>query len=390
MFYFGYHATITVVFGSRHPTSAMIRQADDELLWFEAPARSQPVSLTKDSARVSKMQLVTPTSGWALTPEGLLWTSDGGTTWRDISPGSVSGHAPIAGVGFFGHHGWVMRERYQRQACSLVVDRTANNGKSWTRAIAAREPIDCSGDTVDISSPDARSVFAMAQCACLLGGGNLLASHDGGRTWEAPGQGTGGVITFISSTDGWATGGTTGPTPLWRTTTGGTTWSTQHIARPSNVRGQAYYTAPSFTSPTTGWLEVTYASSTSHVAWYHTTDRGNRWRLATVITVAGDASDRTVVSAVTPGDRLLTVLNRRLLSTANGHTSTIQLPHRVSSDTRAVTSLDFATPTLGWAQVAVGNCLDFKTDCINATLLYQTHDGGHTWQLLTPTFVSGQ
>ena len=148
--------------------------------------------------------------------------------------------------------------------------------------------------------------------------------------------------------------------------------------------GQPYYTTPVFTSSTQGWFSVTYLdqSHPSHLAWFHTTDSGATWKLSTLIVTPPGAYD--VATAVTPGNRLLAVPKRNLLSTVNGSATLIRLPRQVAGKNRGIMSLDFTTPTIGWAQVYAGACLDFKSDCVQATLLYQTRDGGKTWQLLKP------
>ena len=91
---------------------------------------------------------------------------------------------------------------------------------------------------------------------------------------------------------------------------------------------------------------------------------------------------------MTPGGVLVAMPRiNRLYRTIEGKTTTITPRgfRGVGPSDAVPVTISFTSPADWWITIQASVCLDFKSDCINATLLYQNHDGGHTWQLLKPT-----
>lgn len=185
--------------------------------------------------------------------------------------------------------------------------------------------------------------------------------------------------------------------PLLRTTDGGASW--QDVTPPT----ESFYSSATL-YPLDGqnaWLSMTNgdtgtASNVERL--YRTYDGGKTWQLLTLPIIS--------VNYMTFVDRnhgwLLGVNNAReanpslLFSTSDGGKTWQQLSGNPSSAIGALpqeTRIQFINPHTGWliapTMKRVGNILEPVQDGQN---LYVTHDGGHSWQHLSPpaTFKSMQ
>ena len=165
---------------------------------------------------------------WAAGQAGLIWHSDdGGRTWQPQQSGATRQLLSIAfvnlqrglAVGDFGR-----------------LLRTEDGGKTWTR-IALPQNIKLPPDvaeTVDPGDVVLNSIAFTDPDHVWIAGefGVILASTDGGLTWESqdsPVQSTLFGIFFADQQRGWAVGL---ESTLLRTTDGGKTWQKQEIETP--------------------------------------------------------------------------------------------------------------------------------------------------------------
>src|SRR5574341_277921 len=206
----------------------------------------QPVTVTA-------VHMLDANTGWAVAAGGtgdpddhLLRTTDGGATWRDVTPPENNDpSAPLAkaAIGFFLDAGTAWVAYYDRTAgpavVSPVVWRTTDAGQTW----AASQTLDVSDG--EFYSPS-DMVFVDGRTGWLLahaGAGMMhdyvfvFATSDGGQTWNRivdpfmdtlPQSCGKTAMIFADAQTGWVTGDCQGVQPgapyLQKTVDAGRTW----------------------------------------------------------------------------------------------------------------------------------------------------------------------
>jgi photosystem II stability/assembly factor-like uncharacterized protein len=329
------------------------------------------------------MKLVTANSGWVSTGNHVLWTSDAGAAWKEITPPDS---AAIHGVFFLDTaHGWVLRSR---AAQAPEMARTSDGGATWQAAgfplgaeDAARFGGSAALDFVDVSHgwamlrQIANSNFSI---------GILFATSDGGANWKklaAPPVGD--PVRFVTRTDGWVAGGPTG-NKLYVTRDGGNTWS---AARVPEIAAQAEvrYSLPAFQNSTDGVLAARYLSPDhSSVTVLETRDGGKTWQARGA--PAGTGSERSPAVALVDGHAIeVSSSHAGLLTTAVDQYPAVS-DGLLSRDANVV-SADFVSTRQGWILAQEGHCAGYKTDCSQQTKLLATSDSGKTFHDITPRWI---
>jgi photosystem II stability/assembly factor-like uncharacterized protein len=339
---------------------------------------------------VRAAQLVTATRGWVLTPKGLVWTDDGGTAWRDITPPQAAALG-VRGVFFLdGMHGWVVASSGSAAGSDVALGafRTADGGRTWTSARVA---------TSSAANADAYSGPAWVRFVDDLHGwvlvkdvsssnfsfGRLYRTKDGGRSWtelEAP---LGDPITFVDQQTGWSAGGPAGDR-LFVTRDAGRTWKRQKVQAPSGTAGDRIaYALPAKAGDALVLPVTLTAGAGATVAWYLSRDAGRTWRLANRVATADQLSPGVQVPvAVAGSDTWVSMLpsSRRLVRLRHdGATLAVQAPATAPA---GVQELQFATGTVGWALAASGTC-PAGGPCAPGRVLFHTSDGGSSWREVT-------
>jgi photosystem II stability/assembly factor-like uncharacterized protein len=158
----------------------------------------------------------------------LLWTEDGGGSWRDISP-DPAGQEDIIGVHFKDQgQGWLASRGFAGNgSLSLSIYRTPDAGKTWLEI-----PIDefSTSETWEIESGDFEFLDGnVGWLALKLHSGNnfsfgrLLATNDGGRTWQERDLPLGEPVVFQDALHGWTAGGP--GDQVFYTEDGGESWT---------------------------------------------------------------------------------------------------------------------------------------------------------------------
>lgn len=347
---------------------------------------------------VQAMQLVAPGQGWALTDQRLLWTSDGGRQWFDVTPADVTPlpgypNLPVTGVYFLdAGYGWLVTAASpaaaDTPAATLWVYATADGGLTWQSSqLATYAQVDA--PTIYGGGLVAQTQFLDAQTGWVLVNvipsmntrlGELFQTTDGGLTWQKLAIPMGGQVRFASSTVGWAT---LGPThwvddQFFMTQDGGLSWS------PVSLDGLAAgvgYDRPTFFDPLAGVLPARLADEQgliTGVAFYVTQDGGTSW------VPSGSWSDPAVAdfglaapiptAASSPSHFVIAVHGATLYVTQDGgqNWQTIT-PNGLTAE--GLVALAFTDENHGWALGGSGACLCY---------LLATADGGRNWTLLNP------
>lgn len=352
--------------------------------------RFSPRTKTKGSivADAVKVELLAPNptsgleaeaAGWAATGRGLSSTSDGGISWSSISPADLSPEQ-IRGVRIMGTNGWLVAatgDPTQR----LALYRTADAGATWTATpLPARPDVDVAAKaTIEVA--DDTHVFIglrLEPNRWSLSRGLLLRSSDGGVTWAKTMLPAAGEISFPTAQDGWLVGGLARER-LYASHDGGRKWKAVRPKAAISGAASITYALPTFSSETEGVLPVSLAAGARSTLAFETTyDGGRSWYVAAKVRIGKSLRfASSVPSAVIDPDLWLAAVGKRLVAVTDGgltKTTVGTLPGTVSG-------LQFASGTIGWAQVP-GACAAKTRVC--PIKLFATADGGITWVRLRP------
>jgi photosystem II stability/assembly factor-like uncharacterized protein len=177
---------------------------------------------------LAAVEFASAQQGWVAGSGQILATSDGGQTWQ----AQYSGPAKLDQVDFIdAAHGWAVGPN--------AVLTTSDGGKTWTSLPEPCTPL----RSVHFVTPELGYAIAGgsgvrldAGVPATAAGGVLLATTDGGRSWQqVPGApASAETVCFASPSDGFL--GT--PGRIWRSTDGGRLW-TVSFTEPPRAPGAA-------------------------------------------------------------------------------------------------------------------------------------------------------
>ena len=341
--------------------------------------------------------LTDPAHGWAVSADRLRVTADGGSTWRDVTPpgGFATADADrLLGVDFVdAQHGWIaINEAFTSgtDASYGRVDiwRTADAGRTWARTQLPKARFAVFGEimpAVQFDFLDATHGFAFQSGNAAKGknDSDLFWTADGGQTWSADrstGSGSVGIegsVAFATADDGVIVNAWHGAGVV-ETHDGGRTWADAVLAGPAgSPSGQLVFGQPVFLDGRTGLMTFPRPNDTlGDIPVYRTTDAGSSWSPAATIP-AGVAA----VSFLDP-QRWIAVSGTEVFRTTDGGQTWAR--SRAAGPPGIPDSFLMTDAQHGSALVAMGVCLDFKSNCSSRTGLYATVDGGSTWTQLWP------
>jgi photosystem II stability/assembly factor-like uncharacterized protein len=272
-------------------------------------------------AQERTMQLLAPSTGWALGNGRLFWTADNGERWIDITPGRAG--TKIADV-FFRDviNGWVLLESNAGDGMiRVVLATTSDGGHIWSFAdipIPKQFPDELSGaGWVDFADAEHGWVVLKNHTSSAFSTARLIQTMDGGSKWqELPQAPLGAPVVFVNSTDGWLAGdsGTGGSGNMYRTRDAGRTWQGADLQHPSAAGlVSAAYGTLRFTDAKHGSVPVTFSpiSGQSTLVLFTTSDGGSTWHAAQVLHVPNRYGESPLPSAVV--DSTLLVLRSATL-----------------------------------------------------------------------------
>lgn len=339
----------------------------------------------------TSLQMFSPTVGWALSWDldsarnRVLRTSDGGSTWSDLTPSGIDGDDSGVVASFLDEsHAWVAwPHRRSDTTTTVTVFATTDRGRSWRSNRFTSTP----GWDGQVQFVDPRHGWAVAVIAAGLGHDpvEVWRTRDGGRTWRPVSASSdpyfpdlprstpkalppcGATATFVDRSTGFAVGGCPNRNELFVTHDAGRSWLRIRMFPPPPEGGGPG--VPSFSSPLHGFLPVFGPQGQGVVRLYFTHDGGRSWtraRLPVEIIEAGPAfSDPRHGWFYGEG---------KVYTTADGGA------HWSSFSTNlclAGSNLEFVDLLHGWA---------FSQDPEDPFLL-RTEDGGRSWTTLPATIT---
>jgi hypothetical protein len=169
------------------------------------------VTLSNDQ-NLREVQLLSTSAGWVLRGNQLLWTADAGRSWRYVSP-THNGQYDILGVHFnSASQGWLAsRNADDHGALSLSVYNTMDAGETWSEVsfsnFSPGETWEIESATFEFLDDEVGWLALQLHSGNNFSFGRLLATVDGGRTWQERELPLGEPVTFQDAEIGWTAGG---------------------------------------------------------------------------------------------------------------------------------------------------------------------------------------
>jgi photosystem II stability/assembly factor-like uncharacterized protein len=355
--------------------------------WPSATPKGATASRTATSAIVipsfQQIFMIDANNGWALADQGIVRTSDGGSTWRDASPAGAIGFSVGSSAMFLDQStGWVL--------IAGSIHRTTNGGASW---ISSPAPF-VNGS---IFFADVNNGFALEHLSGGMGKESIAfyQTTDGGVSWsrnftnepglpdartDIPLSGHKTGMVFLDGSRGWISGDSfrEGTFYLYKTTDGGRTWSQQSATLPPDFATSTIIVrAPKFFDANNGILPISLLDSGGNALYLlQTHDAGETWTIANNSATDG-YSMRT--DCPTMSDCFSWTNTHFIVTHDAGLTWNIVNPDIPFGGDFAV--MDFVSSTTGWV---------LTRGAMGSTALYKTTNGGSIWNPKpgpTPTFT---
>jgi photosystem II stability/assembly factor-like uncharacterized protein len=361
------------------------------------------------------IKLLAPNVGWLVPARNrVLWTTDGGLEWKNITPPAPR-DAAISAIFFLDTaRGWVLFMRGAVDAPGNLhfdLASTENAGATWSM-----EPLKIpdqlsrllfnGGASLAFADPR-HGLLALATGLTPIseGYGAVLATSDGGKTWKDTHTSLAGSIVMVTPEFGWLVGGGD-LEALHVTRDGARTWQQVELDSPVKTEQMqkadrnlkqfwdsfqraippaaaqlaakrpehetyAAYDLPTFSDPRHGYICVTYPGVTVLFA---TDDGGVTWRPDRVLTGLQEQDQGDTMASAVVNSAWITARVpkngvpqlRALGAGAHAVASTAPGPE----DFR-VSGISFATPRQGWVLTVYNKLLS-------------TNDGGASWTDITP------
>lgn len=333
---------------------------------------STPVAAVAQKVTLNRIKMFDLTHGWASatgTTDGLphlVATSDGGTTWKEMTPAGMTTEdgfmdALIIFTALDANTAWATLSARSPapRLTSLITWQTSDGGKTWSSS----EPLPVTDLSVEFFMPD------------------LFGFSDKDNGWLLVHNGAGMNHDYVS---------------IFTTTNGGASWKRVVDPYMDNLRMSFSKTGLVFFDANRGWITLDSHGVENGLEFYQTNDGGNTWQEITLPSPDIEpgyfenmdnacgldgivyAADPILTVSVTCMHYGISDPNRWLYTTTDG---SITWSWQATPGGYGETYL--LTPTQGWF---LGHNKQQET---YANTLYVTADGGITWSKVKNVFWGG-
>jgi photosystem II stability/assembly factor-like uncharacterized protein len=334
-----------------------------------APVESSPA--------ITSLRMLNELDGWAISDSAILRTTDGGSTWYDVSPQGVTAFGFGSAHTFLNaSQAWVMVAEASDPAGSGLLYRTGDGGLIWTFY-----PVPFGGG--DLNFIDESNGWMMATLGGAAGSMavSIYRTNDGGASWTQsytndpnlanageglPLAGIKNNLTPLDAKAAWVGGVIYSPETfyLYKSSDGGQTWAPETIPSAPGMQNTEVSVdlGPIFLSPSEGILPVRFSGETLRTGFYTTHDGGVSWEFVTFMPGAGP------VDFISPQDGIFWNGEQFLMSFDGARTW-----NSIHSDvlfSASFAGMDFVNTRTGWV---------WTLDETGHYGLYKTTDGGATW-----------
>lgn len=324
-----------------------------------SPTTSTPAGPTSP---LQAIHMIDSNIGWALTSTSVLSTTNGWSTWKNVTPHKAA--LVVGGYFLSGQEAWIAEAGQQPGA---IVSHTTDRGQTWQSAtLSASVPL----NPARMSFINNQDGWIEAETGGATGNDFeiIFRTTDGGKTWTAvsrtpyggqsnipatfPFTGHKTGLTFISASTGWATGPW-----LYITHDSGATWQSQTLsAAPDQV-----FAPPTFFNARDGILPANSQLFVTH-------DSGATWQSTSLL-----PEPSNLVTAFLDIQHGLVAASSgtTLYSTSDGGAHWVKITPTIIPSITAFAQLNFVSTRIGWA-------LGYTSESAN-TLLFKTADSGQSW-----------
>jgi photosystem II stability/assembly factor-like uncharacterized protein len=325
------------------------------------------------------LHMIDASTGWALSKQTVLRTTDGGVHWQNVTPSGAT--VTQSSIADFGTASIASIATPQGNVTSTQVLHTVDGGQTWQQATI---PMPFPRQISFIDSQHGWILAAVRPPGGAAEAVSVFRTTDGGKTWanvatalfsdttppgRLPygGQKTG--MRFLDAFTGWVTGTVTLPNLAWFYVThdGGSTWQQQSLLMPPGVpSSRLLVLSPTFFSAADCILPVIFSNVTTDsdiaTAIYATHDGGRTWQSTTPIPAA------TRILSFADTQHWWATDGTVLYSTADGGNRWLKLSP--GENFKNIAQLDFVSDKVGWA---------ISLTSLDSSSLLKTVDGGRTW-----------
>lgn len=328
-------------------------------------------SLNRESGPdLMSIKMIDDMNGWSATSKNIMRTTNGGATWVDVTPPSVTGN--IRASFFEANYAWAATSDDLNSP--LYIYSTMNGGKDWVKA----EPPEKGFPNMQIIDNKNGWLWVSQGVAMHHEEIAILKTTDNGLSWttvsktdtqsgDKPGKlpfsGDKTGMVFSDNNTGWMTGEIPmdGYLYFYNTKDGGKTWYAKELPIPENLKNSYFVTQkPVFFSSTDGVLPVQVSGDTMQFIFYITHDGGNSWACGNTVNAS---ADQPFIYDFTDRNTGFGSNGQYMYTTLDGGFTWQNKKPNISLN--GVTMLDFISSKTGYA-------------LLDGTL-FKTTDGGSTW-----------
>jgi photosystem II stability/assembly factor-like uncharacterized protein len=319
-------------------------------------------------------------------------TSDGGILWGDVSPADMAAGTFASAYFLDASHAWVASAPEPSGesgpvSTTFTVFRTEDGGETWQES----EPVTISGGGPGVFSfPDAQHGWMMASLGVAMSHEAVAILHttDGGMHWGQvsltsgmEGESTASSLPFVcdktgfafsDDSTGWAGGACPGAQLFFYVShDAGSTWQAVLPPPPAGYSAdvfshcQCVVGQPTFLSPHLGFVSIQIYEAQEGAYLYVTQDGGLTWAARALPTAHLTTGGPDVVDAntgwLTDGQQLY-------------------VTHDAGTSWTAVGPLPFSGQDLRWMEF-----VDASHGWLQGNQVYRTDDGGESWVAVSPT-----
>ncbi len=328
---------------------------------------------------IKAIHMLDHSKGWALTDLSILFTSDGGQNWQDVTPSGSAYGKHAFGDFMDDKYAWIVSTA-QPIDNSVSVLRTSDGGQHWQSSTILVSEVSVLDYPHFLTTQEG---FLELQTFGGPGAGSqavgIFHTTDGGQNWtevsdteHAGGLPHGGLKTGISFKDvhtGWATGEDASNTPwLYMTNDGGHTWNQQALPLLSDSVAMHYVTTPPVVFGNDAFLpvnvqsQITVNTTSTGLIIYKSTNGGNSWS-------TDFQTNSNALTKFAANDLYIESIHNAWASDQDGNvygtSDAGKNWSKLASNVDMLQALYFVDPSYGWA--------------ISATKLWHTTDGGRHW-----------
>src|SRR5258706_716072 len=341
---------------------------------------------------ISNIHMLDVQNGWMITAQNILRTTDGGTTWHDVTPPGASGLGFGIGSTFLDlNRGWILTSDANDPVNKGVLYRTSDGGATWTsNAVPFGDGnlrfLDDTNGWMMLTG----EILAVKESAQFFStpfeGVKFFQTTDGGVNWNQvytnmpndagvgdslPYRGLKTGFTPINKQEAWVSGTTRTRNDfyLYHTVDGSHTWSLVNYTLPFTEEWY-FIDPPIFFDAQFGVLPFHVGTEVGSRLFALTRDGGKTW------TTGEPVSSVSLYSVPSPNNIFVHFdAGGGLFTSKDSGQSWTSIHSNVNfelGDT-SLRQFQFVDAQTGWAVV--------KDDTNGHTSLYKTTDGGMNWNI---------